>query len=268
MMKIRTLILILALAVGLCCCKKDKDSDLVLPAELATVKANLAASFDTLNSSMAATVSALAVSGIDTADVRNKLQQLYAASSFVKEFSFLTPQGIMQLIEPAIYYPYQGSDISGQSHVIAAFQTKQPVLSNVFPAIEGFNAASIIHPIVANNQLLGGIDALFVPEEILGRIILPVVKNQSFEIWVMENNGLVIYDQDTAEIGLNILTDPLYAAFPELIAACQKIAAEDSGETTYSFFQTGTSSVVTKKTYWDTYTLYGKEWKIVWVKPE
>jgi len=65
-----------------------------------------------------------------------------------------------------------------------------------------------------------------------------------------------------------VLTDTLYQAFPELLSAAELIDAEKSGETTYSFYQTGTTTKVVKKTYWDTWELYGTEWKIIWVKPE
>ena len=83
----------------------------------------------------------------------------------------------------------------------------------------------------------------------------------------MEPGGKVLYDQDAYEIGRNVITDTLYAKFPELIAAAKLIDAQKSGETTYSFYQTDTTIKVVKKTYWKTYALYGTDWKIVWVKP-
>ncbi len=248
-------------------CKKDKD-ETVLPDELAVVHDRLAASFDTLNTLIGNANAQFAQSGIDTAVMRAKLLELYNTCTFAEEFVFTTPQGILQIIEPPAYYQYQGTDISNQPHVIAAFQTKQPVLSNAFGVVEGYQAVVDIHPIIQNTQAIGAISAVFEPARLLGRIIEPIVKNQAFEMWVMEKTGVVLYDQDTAEIGLNVITDPLYAAYPELIAACQKMAAESSGETSYSFYQTGTSTVVKKKTFWTTFSMHGNQWKIIWVKPE
>jgi len=249
-------------------CKKDKvETTPFFPAELATVKTALAASFDSLNNSLSVATTQFAQTGIDTTAIRSKLFELYNNFSFTKEFSFITLQGIMQLIEPAVYYSYQGSDISAQSSVVSAFQTKLPVLSNAFILLEGYQATIDIHPIVADDQLLGAISAVIAPEILLGSIILPIVQDVEFEIWVMEKSGMVLFDQDAGEIGLNVLTDPLYADFTELIAACQLMAEVQTGETTYSFFQTGTASVVTKKTYWNTFSMHGNEWKIVWVIP-
>ncbi|HRY32054.1 MAG TPA: hypothetical protein P5531_03700 [Bacteroidales bacterium] len=257
----------LLFAVLMVSCKKDKD-ETVLPGELAVVHDRLAASFDTLNTLIGNANAQFAQSGIDTSAMRAKLLELFNTCTFSEEFVFTTPQGILQIIEPPAYYAYQGSDISNQPHVITAFQTKQPVLSNAFDVVEGYQAAVDIHPIIQNSQVIGAISAVFEPARLLGRIIEPIVTSQGFEMWVMEKTGVVLFDQDTAEIGLNVLTDPLYANYPELLAACQKIAAENSGETSYSFFQTGTSNVVKKKTFWMTFSMHGNEWKIIWVKPE
>jgi hypothetical protein len=267
-MKTRSLIILLMLIVLAFSCKNDNDDNPALPQELTLVRDGLITSLDSLNTMIEDAVIQFAASEIDTIQMRAKLLELFNSSSFVNEFSYIDTLGILQIIEPEAYHSYQGEDISTQPHVISAFQTFQPVLSDVFLVMEGYHACVDIHPIVHTTQLLGAISAVFAPAELLGRIIMPVVKDQDFEIWVMEKTGVVLFDQDTAEIGLNVLTDPLYAAYPELITACNKMIAEESGETRYSFFQTGTSTTVSKKTFWNTFALYGNEWKIVWVKPE
>jgi len=266
-MKTKSVILLCIIPLVFIFCKKE-DPEPFFPSELAVIKEAITASFDSLNLSISEVVEQLSQSGIDTTVIRKKLNDLYQGSSFSTEFVFTTAQGILQMIEPPAFYSSQGADISQQSHVISAFQTQKPVLSNAFGVVEGYLACVDIHPIVKNGQVLGAISALLAPGEMLGRIISPIVKNQSFEIWVMEKSGLTLFDQDEEEIGLNVLTDPLYSGFPELIAACNKIAGEDTGETTYSFYQAGTSKVVKKRTYWNTVAIHSNEWKIIWVLPE
>lgn len=265
-MKTRLLLPLMVLLMGITACNKDEEA--FFPQELSTLSADLGTSFDTLNIDLANSALHLVSVINDSAAIRNEMQTLFSRTSFVVEFAYINPQGIMQIIEPPLFYPTQGTDISQQSHIIETFQTKLPVLSNSFYAVENFYAAVDIHPILNNGEVLGGITALFLPETILGRLINPIVKNQTFEIWVMEKGGRILYDQDADEIGRNLFTDPLYADFPELIAAAEKIDAEDSGETMYSFYQTGTTNKVVKRTYWVTYKLYGMEWKLIWVKPE
>ncbi|HPR31203.1 MAG TPA: hypothetical protein PLK12_03865 [Prolixibacteraceae bacterium] len=266
-MKAKSVILVLLMSFVLVFCKND-DNDSFFPLELATVKNSVIASFDSLNHSISVAVDQFSQAGIDTTEIRKELVELYTSSSFATEFVFTTPEGIMQIIEPPAYYASQGADISQQSHVISAFQTREPVLSNSFMVVEGYLACVDVHPMVNNGQILGTISAVLDPGVMLERILAPIVKDQSFEIWVMEKSGRVIFDQDAEEIGLNVLTDPLYADFPELITACRKIANEETGETSYSFYQAGSSRVVKKKTYWNTFHLYTNEWKIIWVKPE
>jgi hypothetical protein len=267
-MKTTHILLALLLLIGYSGCKKSSDPEPYFPAEPARVVVSLTKSFDTLNRDMSASAALLAQNITDTAATRAAMLGLFNRSSFVLEFSRVTPMGIMKIVEPSGYHYIQGSDISMQNHVVQCFQTRQPVLSKMFYAVEDFYGVVDIHPIVNQGALMGGITALFRPQTLLQRIIMPMVTSQPFEIWVMEKGGVVLFDQDTAEIGLNVLTDSLYKPFPELIAAAKLIDAGQSGETSYSFYKTGTTTRVVKKTYWTTYTLYGMEWKIIWVKPE
>jgi len=267
MKTIKILFVTLILMCLISCKKSSEPTAITYPPELDQVITSLTKSFDSLNTDMGSNAVSVSQNINDTAAIRSLMLGLFNRSSFVLEFSYVTPQGIMQIVEPSVYHSAEGSDISQQDHIIKTFQTKLPVLSKTFDAVEGFNAAVDVHPVLDKTQVLGAITALFLPQTILGRIITPVVHNQSFEIWAMEPGGKVLYDQDAYEIGRNVITDTLYAKFPELIAAAKLIDAQKSGETTYSFYQTDTTIKVVKKTYWKTYALYGTDWKIVWVKP-
>jgi hypothetical protein len=265
-MKTIRILTISAALVFLSSCKKDNTPPF-FPEEIAQALAGLTAEFESIHTPIEAAVAQCNANGVDTTIMRSALLDLHNAISHSKEMVYVDTAGILAIVEPPEFYPYQGTDISTQPHVIEAAQTLQPVMSNAFMVVEGYQAAVDVHPIVHAGQYSGTISMVFMPEEVVAAVVEPLVAGQSeFEIWVMEKTGLVLYDQDSAEIGLNVLTDPLYEDFPELIAACEKIANEESGETQYSFFQTGTTTVVTKKTYWDTFFIHGNEWKIVWVK--
>jgi hypothetical protein len=266
-MKTTKFILFLLIVVLFASCKKEKETP-IFPEQLALIKSQVVSSFDSLNNSITAAVNIFETSGFDSIAMRAKLLELYNESTFSAEFVYTSPEGILAMIEPAAYYIYEGIDISTQPHIIKAFQSRQPVLSDGFIVVEGFQAAVTIHPIIHNNQLIGAISAVIVPSVLLSRLIEPVVANQDFEVWVMEKTGLVLYDQDAEEIGINVLTHPMYDDFLLLREACVKMAAEESGETNYSFYQTGTNTVVNKKTYWNTFHMQENQWKIIYVKPE
>ncbi len=264
-MKTKLFLLSFCLAVFLTGCKKDEFE---LPTGLVQAKIDLTADMSALDQKMASAVLYIGSINADTSLIRAKMADLTVVSPEVTDFGWVTPGGILQLIEPSLYYGSQGVNISTQDHIIKTFNTRQPVLSKVFMSVEGFSSAVLIHPLVTNSVLYGGLSALFYPENLLENILKPIFEGQEFELWVMEKGGRIIYDQDDFEIGLNLFTDPLYAGFPELITAGHKMDDEESGTTTYSFFKAGTQETVTKLTYWTTYTLHGTEWKLVWVKPE
>ena len=72
-----------------------------------------------------------------------------------------------------------------------------------------------------------------------------------------------IYDSDAEEVGLNILTDTLYAK-ADVRAAAEKICAEKSGTASYSLVENGRVSV--KEAAWETLSYGGQEWRIVVTK--
>ncbi len=266
-MKTTEIILSVFLAFSLASCNENKTEPTFPPA-IDTVVAGLKSSFDLLNTDMASTAAFAAANTSDTAAIRTKLSGLYSSSSFSYEFVFVTSQGFMQIIEPPAARSQQGADISQQDHVKLAFKSQRPVLSKIFFAVEGFYGAVDIHPIVANGQTKGAIANLFLPNVILKTIIAPVIKGQTFDIFVMEKGGRVLYDTDSLDIGDNLFTNKDLTSFPELTGAARLWDAQQSGETSYKFYMTGTSTVISKKAYWKTFELYGTEWRIIWIKPE
>ncbi len=262
------IVLLVIIAAFVSFCNKNETESTFYPSELNSIKKELASSFDSLDVRMGVAVTELSFELPDTTNVRNQLVNLLEQSSFVLELAFITPEGIMRMIEPPFYISFEGSDVSHQAHILKTFETRKPVYSQVFQAVEGYQAAVDVHPVIRLNQVLGGISALFRPVTFLTRTISPHVDEQDFELWVMEKGGRVIYDQDEAEIGLNVLTDSLYTDFPELIAAAKLMDSLAGGETFYSYYQTGTRTKVVKHTFWVTLKLYDMEWKIVWAKAE
>lgn len=266
MKAIATLSVALTLAV-LSSCTKDPLAS--YPPSITTVKTSLEAVFTSWDSDLNASTARLSLLLGDTGKVRSELKGMFANHpDYVVEYAFVSPPGILEIIEPPAYYPSQGVNISSQDHVIRLFGEKVPVLSNTFLAAEGFNAAVNAHPVIRDGKAAGALSPLFYPHRMLDPIIDPLILDQDFEIWMMDSGGTLIWDQDIPDIGRNLFTDPYYDPFPNLKIALEKIAAEEYGETTYSFFQAGTSIEVVKRAHWVTFTHHGQQWKIVHVKIE
>jgi hypothetical protein len=262
-MKFTSFLLALLFVAGLMGCKNDDNNEpQQAPAVLDTVTNRVQLSLDTLNNALIASVATLA-GRADTATIRAELQQLYAGSTIAKEVAFVNPQGIMQIIEPPAYYSFEGTDFSSDTSIMGVINGHKNIFTSYFQAIEGFDAVAYIFSIYNGTASLGALEALFTPAGLIGRIASPLVSAPN-EIWVMETNGVLIYDPDVTGDGKNIFTDPYFATFPDFITACHTIVQEESGQTTYTFYKTGTTTPVVKIAWWKTIHIYGNAWKIVW----
>ncbi|MHC1706421.1 MAG: hypothetical protein AB9842_02740 [Bacteroidales bacterium] len=263
-MKPRILLLSVLMVAVFIACKKDDNST---PESLGIITEKLQMSLDSLNDRMASASTSLAGSGADSALVRSKLQQLFSEIYYAKELAFVNASGIMSIIEPPAYYSFQGYSFSSDAAMMGLIQNHQNAFANYFNAYEGFAAVADMHAVFSGANCYGLIEVLFDPWDYIDGIVSPLVDAPD-EIFVMEKSGAAIYDVDLPGIAKNVFTDPYYNVFPEFVAACQKIAAEDSGETTYSFYSTGTTTLVSKRAWWKTITLHDNAWKVVWVEED
>ena len=209
------------------------------------------------------------LSGLDLAGSRahTVLTELLQDRPYLVDAGTMGRSANIAAIEPAAYYAYEGSDISGQEHIIRSFLTLKPVLSENFQAVEGFEAAVMHHPVFSpSNEIAGAVWALFKPEILLESIISPAVRNTSFTVWVTQTNGRVIYDEDAVEIGKNLFIDPLYQPYPKLVALCREIVDEATGTGQYEFLDTGLNQTVKKEAIWSTFALHGTEWRLVLIQ--
>jgi hypothetical protein len=173
-------------------------------------------------------------------------------------------QGKMVTLEPAPFRQFEGKDISSQEQVKRILKTGKPVLSHVFRAVEGFPAVDAEYPVVTPaGQRLGSVSILFQPEKFLSKIIVPLVQDTPVDIWVMEKGGVILYDSDTLQIGLNIFNSRLYKPYTGLIRLGRRIAAMPEGNGVYKFRSSYSKKIVKKNAFWRTVSLYGAQWRLV-----
>jgi len=264
MKKLLLLLIATVLLTSFGCGSKDRNqADTVLN----KVQQNIQVELNHLDQDLAGAAKKL--SGLDPADplIRSVLSELLVNRPYAVDSCTIDPTGKMLAIEPSAYSEYEGSDISQQEQVIRLFQTQQPVLSQSFRAVEGFDAAAIEYPIFSsNNEVVGAVSVLFKPEALLGNIISPAVQGTPFYIWAMQTNGRVLYDIDTNQVGKNLFVDPLYQPYTQLISLSREIAAKKSGKGYYEFIDYQSQQVVRKKTLWDSVELHGTEWRLVLIQ--
>jgi len=195
-------------------------------------------------------------------DARKILNDLRKFRPYVIDCSIINVDGIKIAVEPEEYRKYEDTDRSGLPSVIDLLKNKKPVLSSVYTSEEGMDAISAGYPIFSDKgELLGAVRMLIRHELFLK----PLADGKPCKIWIMQPNGLIIYDPDTEEIGRNIFTDPLYKPFEDLVSFSKTVALSDSGAGSYDFYAGGLQdkTLVKKVAVWDTAGLYGTEWRVI-----
>ncbi|RQD81779.1 MAG: hypothetical protein D5R96_06455 [Methanocalculus sp. MSAO_Arc2] len=83
----------------------------------------------------------------------------------------------------------------------------------------------------------------------------PIVSGTPYTVCGVDTDGRVLYDTDPDQIGLP-LDDPVYTAYPQLVAFVTRVTEERQGIGTYSFRDE------TKESVWTTVSLHGTEWRV------
>ncbi len=210
----------------------------------------------------------IAKSGLQGEETRGILNGLCKKYPYLLDCSTADPQGKMITVVPVEYRRYEGTDTAtteaSKKFLAGLSENKQPVLSDIFKAVEGADAIVLVRPVVTEKgELLGVVSALFKPESLMDETIAPQAKVVALKVNVMQLNGMVIYCSTGTETGKNVLTDPSYKDFPELIAQGEKIAAQKTGTGGYIYTDEATGKLVKKTIYWTSIGLHGTEWRLV-----
>lgn len=200
----------------------------------------------------------------EKAQIRELLRSIINENTEVVSASYVDRTGIVRHIEPSDYRNLENADVSTRDHAITMLETRNPVFSSGFSSFEGFLAVDLAHPLLDDKgNYAGSISALVRP----GLLIDPLLKTSAtppeYELWIMQTDGMIIFDPDREEIGRMLFSDPLYADYPSLLALGKTIAAEPAGKGSYIFLATGAKQKAIKNVVWQTVGLHGRQWRVV-----
>lgn len=215
-------------------------------------------------SAVASDLSRIGLSGPEARQILNGLSSKYP---FIIDCCTADPAGKIVTVAPNAYSHYEGSDISGQSVAITFNETKKPALSQMFRAVEGMDAVVIMWPVLSDKgDFIGSVSALFKPETLFARIVEPAVKGTDIDVDVIQVDGLVIYASIGTETGTNLLTDPTYQPYKELVELGAKMTTQESGSGNYTFIDHTTGKPAKKQAFWVSVGLHGTAWRLVSVE--
>jgi hypothetical protein len=196
--------------------------------------------------------------------IRTSLDRIMNEYPELVEAAFVDTKGFLRYIEPNEYKNFEGTDISNQEHVIALRKLHAPVFSSGFMSVEGFLAADLAYPVYDKKGVfIGSISLLINPALLIKPILKEIPFAEGYEPWMMQTDGMVVYDPDTEEVGKMLYTDPMYKDYTSLLELGKVISSNRKGSGEYVYQAMGHQEKVVKTCTWDTVSLYGKEWRVV-----
>ncbi|HOD53809.1 MAG TPA: cache domain-containing protein [Candidatus Cloacimonadota bacterium] len=196
-------------------------------------------------------------------NIRNMLSAFLKENPYTVNAIYTDTKGKMKLIEPVDYQNFEGTDISTQEHIKAMKTDPKPYFTNTFKTVEDYWGFVISHPVFVKNKYAGAFNVLLRPELLIEPLINNMNFTEEYELWIMQMDGMIIYDQDHAEIGKMLFTDPLYAPYESLLSLGKNILSFNQGSGEYSFKKAGSEEIVRKSAVWDTIKIHNKEWRVV-----
>lgn len=193
---------------------------------------------------------------------RKILSDLCKYRPYVVDCSIIDTNGTKITVEPAEYKQYERTNRTDLPSVMALLKNKKPVMSDVYHSAEGIHAVSIGYPIFSDKgELLGAVRMLIKHEVFLK----PLAENRPCKVWVMQKNGLIVYDEDPEEIGKNIFSDDMFKSFDDLISFSKTVSLSKNGAGSYVFYADAAKdkTPVQKIAAWDTAGIHGAEWRVI-----
>jgi len=206
----------------------------------------------------------LARTGLSGDEARNIVNELVIKHTFIIDSCTTDIAGKMVTVAPDTYRQFEGMDISTQDVMIKFMETKQPMLSQVFPAVEGVDGVIIIWPVISQDgEFMGSVSAFFKPATLFSALCMPEIKGTGIAVDVFQLDGLDIYDSTGYDTGKNIFTDPVAQQFTDLIAMGHQMMTDESGTGSYSTIDPDTGKPIKKLANWDTVKLHDTAWRVM-----
>jgi hypothetical protein len=262
--KLSLITLAISLILILAGCATPNAQELQLKTTTRNIQQAIQTALNELDLAMSNAAAELSRTGLTGPEARNVLNGLTDKYPFIIDACTTDTAGIMVTVAPDAYSSYEGTDISTQDVTIQINETHKPLLSRMFPAVEGVDAVVIMWPVFSQNgDYTGSVSALFQPEDFLSGPSDPFIKGTDISIDVMQLDGLDIYNSKGVDTGINLFTDPDFQQYTDLIALVHRVVDNESGTGSYTIHAYETGELVTKMACWETVKLHDTAWRVV-----
>jgi len=128
-----------------------------------------------------------------------------------------------------------GWDISGQKHIQEMMKTHGPVASDVFTAVQGYNAIALHVPIFKGNEFRGTLAVLIDFRVVAKRFLQEIRIGETGYAWLISREGIALYCPVPRHTGKSVFEN--CKNFPAILSMAKQMVKGGQGTTTYLFNQ-------------------------------
>ena len=178
---------------------------------------------------------------IDTDAVGKRVMNLFyeAHQEQIKSITRLDERGVVAYNFPVD--SYTGTDISAQKHVGELLRDHRPVISDVFRAIEGFDAVALHAPIFRGSVFKGSIGILIDFESLTKRYLDVIKIDETGYSWVISRDGIILYSPISGLTGKSVFET--IRDFPSDNVMVNDMLKGHEGTAIYTFDRIGDQNV-------------------------
>lgn len=156
-----------------------------------------------------------------------------------------------------------GADISYQQHVQEIMKTHNPVVSDMFTAVQGFDAIAVLVPVFKHEKFDGCIGILINFQEIARRYLEDIKIGETGYAWMTSRDGIELYCPVPGHVGNSVFEN--CKDFPSILAMAREMLQGKQGITSYSFdkIRGDTVKQVTKQAVYMPIRVGNTFWSIV-----
>ena len=169
-------------------------------------------------------------------------------------------------------YPYDekfiGVDISSQEHIREIMKTHQPVVSDLFDAVQGFRCIAFHVPVFRGESYAGSICILIHFDHISKNFLEDIQIGSDGYAWLLSPKGVELYCPVPGHIGKTVYETS--GRFPSVLSMADEMTQGKRGETAYTYdrIRGNTIDTLTKQAVYLPIPVINTFWSIVVATPE
>ncbi len=169
-------------------------------------------------------------------------------------------------------FPYNpdviGMDISGQKHNHRIVKNHEPLVSDVFTAVQGYRTIAYAIPLFDKGIYAGSLNLLIPFEIISQRYLADIVLGEDGYAWMISKKGVELYCPVPGHTGKTVFETS--SRFPSVIEMAEKMMRGEQGHTTYDYdrIKDRQTKIIRKQAAYCPINIPGNLWSIVVETPE